>query len=377
MIGSGTDVVMTRRRATAYLLAMLGTAVVSLAGLPMLCLPGVRERWARWHLRLAGDRRWHPVRFRRHLLWLTVHLTTGLTLGLFALLVAGNLVTAVIAMTLWWAFPAEEPVTLFVEVPVAGWATAIGLGAVQFAVLAAVTYGTFPALAGAHARVTRWALTPSAAERLAGRVADLTRTRADVLDAHGAELRRIERDLHDGAQARLVAVAMRLAVARQVAGDPDLVNRLVAEAHQGTEEAMVELRTVIRTTYPPILADRGLAGALVAVAARSGLPTTVDVSDLGRVPAAVETVAYFAVAEALSNVTRHSRATRAGVRASRHGDLLTVTVTDDGAGGADEARGTGLAGIRRRAGALDGTLNVRSPMGGPTEITLEVPCFER
>ena len=368
---------MTRRRATAYLLAILGTAVVSLLGLPMLCLPGVRERWARWHLRLAGDRRWHPVRFRRHLLWLTVHLTTGLPLGLFALLVAGNLVTAVIAMTLWWAFPADEPVTLFVEVPVAGWATAIGLGAVQFAVLAAVIYGTFPALAGAHARVTRWALTPSEAERLAGRVADLTRTRADVLDAHRAELRRIERDLHDGAQARLVAVAMRLALARQATGDPDLVNRLVTEAHQGTEEAMVELRTVIRTTYPPILADRGLASALVAVAACSGLPTTVDVSDLCRVTAAVETVAYFAVTEALSNVTRHSRATRASVRASRHGDLLTVTVTDDGAGGADEARGTGLAGIRRRVGALDGTLTVRSPVGGPTEITLEVPCSER
>ncbi|GAA0907524.1 sensor histidine kinase [Virgisporangium ochraceum] len=367
---------MTRRRATAYLLATLGTAAVSLLALPVLCLPGIREPWARANLRLAGNRRWHPVRLRRHLLWLAVHAGTGLPLGLFAVLVVGNLVTAVIAMTLWWAFPPAEPVTVFVEVPVTGWAVALGLGPVQLALLTAVTVWAFPVLAGAHARLTRWALTPSEAERLATRVADLTRTRADVLDAHSAELRRIERDLHDGAQARLVAVAMRLAVAKQRSDDPELVNRLVAEAHEGTEEAMVELRAVIRNTYPPILADRSLAGALVDVAARSGLPTTVDVADLGRVPAAVESVAYFAVTEALSNVTRHSRAGRAGVRASRSHDLLTVTVTDDGAGGADEARGTGLAGIRRRAGALDGTLTVRSPAGGPTEITLEVPCSQ-
>jgi signal transduction histidine kinase len=368
---------MTRRRATAYLLAMLGTAVVSLPALPVLCLPALRRPWAGLHLRLAGERRWHPVRAGRYLRWLLVHIGTGLPFGLFALLVVGNLVTGVIAMTLWWAFPADEPVTLFVHLPVTGWARAVPLGFVQVALLAAVTYWAFPPLARAHARVTRWALTTSEAERLAGRVADLTRTRADVLDAHSAELRRIERDLHDGAQARLVAVAMRLAVAKQAGGDPDLVARLVSEAHEGTEEAMVELRTVIRNTYPPILADRGLAGALVAVAARSGLPTTVDAGSLGRVPAAVESVAYFAVAEALSNVTRHSGATRAAVRASREDDLLRVTVTDDGAGGADEARGTGLAGIRRRAGALDGSLTVDSPPGGPTAITLEVPCSAR
>jgi signal transduction histidine kinase len=369
--------VMTRRRATAYLLATLGSAVVSLPALPVLCLRAPRQAWAGWHLRLAGERRWHPVRPGRSLRWLFVHIATGLPLGLFAVVVVGNLVTAGVAMTLWWAFPADEPVTLFVEVPVTAWTTALPLGLVQAALLAAVVYWAFPPLAGAHARLTRRALETSEAELLAGRVADLTRTRADVLDAHGAELRRIERDLHDGAQARLVAVAMRLAVAKQAAGDHELVNRLVAEAHEGTEEAMVELRTVIRNTYPPILADRGLAGALVAVAARSGLPTTVDVDDLGAVPAAVEAVAYFAVTEALSNVTRHSRAGHAGVRASRHNDVLTVTVTDDGAGGADEARGTGLAGIRRRAGALDGTLTVRSPVGGPTEITLDVPCSGR
>ncbi|MFI7650360.1 sensor histidine kinase [Micromonospora sp. NPDC049460] len=206
----------------------------------------------------------------------------------------------------------------------------------------------------------------------------MTRTRADVLDAHGAELRRIERDLHDGTQARLVAIAMRLAVARQaLTNNPrneQFLEDLLRDAHEGTEEAMTELREVIRTVYPPILADRGLTGALTAVTARCGVPTRLEIGNLEKVPAAVEAVVYFAVAEALTNVAKHSQATTAGVRVSRTADRLSVAITDNGTGGADDRRGTGLAGIRRRVLALDGTIDIDSPAGGPTTITMELPC---
>jgi signal transduction histidine kinase len=149
---------------------------------------------------------------------------------------------------------------------------------------------------------------------------------------------------------------------------------LLRDAHEGTEEAMAELRGVIRTIYPPILADRGLAGALTAVTARCGVPTRLSISDIERVPAAVEAVVYFAVAEALTNVVRHSKAKTATVRVSRAPDRLSVAITDDGRGGADDRLGTGLAGIRGRVLALDGVIDVDSPAGGPTTVTLELPC---
>jgi signal transduction histidine kinase len=246
---------------------------------------------------------------------------------------------------------------------------------VQLAVLAALGYWVLSLLAGIHAMTSLAVLAPSAAEQLAERVAVLTRTRVDVLDAHGAELRRIERDLHDGTQARLVAIAMQLAVAREaLPGDPQRVAELLREAHEGTEEAMSELREVVRTIYPPILSDRGLAGALRTVATRGGVPAQVVIGDLGRIPAAVEAVVYHAVTELLTNVSKHSRAMHVAVRVDTAGDRLAVTVSDDGIGGADDASGTGLAGIRRRVRALDGTVRITSPAGGPTAVTVEVPC---
>ncbi len=249
----------------------------------------------------------------------------------------------------------------------------LGLGQALAGLLVALL--VVPGLARAHARSCLAVLTPSAAEQLARRVDTLTETRAKVMDAHGAELRRIERDLHDGTQARLVALSMRLGMAREALHeDPETMAVLLAEAHQSAEEAMVELRDVIRTMYPPILADRGLAGALWAMAARAAVPTQVDVGPLGTVPAAVEAAAYFAVAEGLTNVAKHSRATAASVRVSRAGAVLSVVVTDNGVGGADAARGTGLSGIARRAAALDGSLQVSSPAGGPTSVRVELPC---
>jgi signal transduction histidine kinase len=315
---------------------------------------------------------------RRDLLWLPVNVVTGAALGLAALLCAGNILQAMAAMSVWWAFDPVGRPRLFVDMPITGWATALTVGPMQIVLLTALAYAFFPALAGIHARICLAVLSPSPAEQLAERVAVLTRTRADVLDAHGAELRRIERDLHDGTQARLVAIAMRLAVARQALSDSprdeEFLAGLLREAHEGTEEAMTELREVIRTVYPPILADRGLAGALTAVTTRCSVPTRLDIGDLERVPAAVEAVVYFTVAEALANVARHSRATAAGVRITRAADRLSVLITDDGGGGADPRRGTGLAGIRRRVLALDGAVDVGSPAGGPTTISVELPC---
>jgi signal transduction histidine kinase len=368
------------RRATAYLLGTTSTALVTVLALPLLCVPALGRPWAQWHQRRAGRLRDvtvvpRPVAVRRYLRWLVVHVATGLPIGLVAALCLGNLLFAAAAAVLWPVFPASDPPRLLIEVPVTSWGRALALGLPQIAGLAALAYWIFPVLAGMHARISLAMLAPSAAERLADRVALLTRTRTDVLEAHGAELRRIERDLHDGTQARLVAIAMRLAMARQaLPDDPQLVARFLREAHDGVEEAMTELRDVIQTIYPPILADRGLAGALKTLAHRGGVPTQVDIGELGQVPAAVEAVAYFAVTEALTNVAKHSHATAAAVRARRAGDRLSVTISDDGTGGADEARGTGLAGIRRRAQALDGTVTVTSPDGGPTGVTVELPC---
>lgn len=386
------------RRSGVYLLGSLFSGVTTVLVLPLLCVPRLARLWANWHRGRAGRLLGAPLaslsvgpaegrRARadpvtgptsRALLWLPVNALTGVVFGLPALLCVGNIAVAVIATPLWWAFTLEGRPRLFVDVPVTGWATALTLGPLQILLLATLAYVGFPPIARAHARICLVVLSGSTDEQLAERVAVLTRTRADVLDAHGAELRRIERDLHDGTQARLVAIAMRLAVARQAFSDnprdEQFVEGLLRDAHEGTEEAMTELREVIRSVYPPILADRGLHGALTAVTTGCGVPTRLDIGDLERVTPAVEAVVYFAVAEALTNVTRHSRATAAGVRVSRTGDRLSVLVTDNGTGGIDDRRGTGVAGIRRRVLALDGTVHVDSPAGGPTTLTVELPC---
>ncbi|HEX2315436.1 MAG TPA: sensor histidine kinase [Thermomonospora sp.] len=362
-------------RAAAYLLGALPTV-----------FPGMSNRHRRRAARLLGvpapvvHRKARRLRTdpaaRREALWWLVHLVIGPPLALLTVLCVGNIPAALVAMTLWWAFPSDEPVTLlWGGVPVDGWGVALTVGPTQALALSALALWGLPPLARAHARLCLAMLSPTPAERLAERVEVLTRTRAEAVGAHGAELRRIERDLHDGVQARLVAVAMRLGLARESLTDvPGGAAGLVEEAHAGVEEAMAELRGVIRTIYPPILADRGLTGAMAALAARSGVPVTVHTGDLGQLPAAVETVAYFVVTEALANTTRHGRATQAEVRLTRTGDRLAVEVRDDGAGGADERRGTGIAGLRRRVLALDGTFRLTSPAGGPTVIRVELPC---
>ena len=225
-------------------------------------------------------------------------------------------------------------------------------------------------------------LKPSPKARLTERVERLTQTRAGAIAAHSAELRRIERDLHDGTQARLVSLSMRIGLAKRAYDrDPDGARRLLDEAQQQAEEALAELRHVVRGIHPPILTDRGLAGAVRALAASSGLDVTVRVDDLDdgpRAPAAVEAAAYFVVAESLTNAAKHSGSDQAEVRLARSGTGLLVVVRDDGRGGAGAAgagtSGSGLPGMRRRVAALDGTFTVTSPAGGPTVIEAELPC---
>ncbi|TDC60646.1 sensor histidine kinase, partial [Actinomadura sp. GC306] len=316
----------------------------------------------------------------RNFAWAVAHVAVGFSFGLAALVCLGNILVAAVAMGVWWAFPVEERPTLFsvFDVRVGDWTTALVGGLVQIVVLGAVAWWVLPVLARAHARMSLALLAQSAQERrLAERVDVLTRSRVGVVDAHGAELQRIERDLHDGTQARLVSIAMQLGIAREsLADDPETVATLIQQAHETAEEAMAELRTVLQTIYPPILADRGLSGALTALAARSSVPVHIELAEVGALPAAAEAVAYYVIAEALTNVTRHAAATRADLKVERAGDVLSVEVIDDGRGGADERRGTGITGMRRRVAALDGTVRLDSPPGGPTTLAVRIPCAQ-
>jgi signal transduction histidine kinase len=216
---------------------------------------------------------------------------------------------------------------------------------------------------------------PAADRELASRVTRLTKTRADAVDSAAAELRRVERDLHDGAQARLVALGIILRGAeRLIHQSPDAAAALVAEARESSLTALGELRDLVRGIRPPVLADRGLGDAIRALALDTPLRTDVDVDLAGRPDLAVESACYFAVAELLANAVKHSGARHAHVQISYDAGVLLITVTDNGAGGADPARGTGLAGLERRLAAFDGVLAVSSPPGGPTIVAIEVPC---
>jgi len=209
---------------------------------------------------------------------------------------------------------------------------------------------------------------------LSDRIEILETTRAGAVDVQETDLRRIERDLHDGAQARLVALGMNLGMAEQkFAADPAGARELVAEARVGVEEALRELRNLARGIHPPVLTDRGLGAAIEALADHSPLPVEVTVTHVARPAPAVETAAYFVAAEALTNATKHAQATRVTIRVERVGERLRLEVADDGVGGADPAGG-GLSGLRRRVEALDGTLTVTSPPGGPTVVRADLPC---
>ncbi|MFF4876631.1 sensor histidine kinase [Micromonospora sp. NPDC000668] len=223
--------------------------------------------------------------------------------------------------------------------------------------------------------LTRALLAPTARAALAERVVELADTRAQSVDAQAAELRRIERDLHDGAQARLVAMAMNLGLAEELlARDPEAARGLVTEARTSAGTALSELRDVVRGIHPPVLADRGLAGGLAALALGAALPVDLDVNLPDRLAPPLESALYFTAAELLTNAARHSGAARVAMRLRRVGTTVRLTVSDDGRGGADPERGTGLAGIRQRLAVFDGRVRISSPAGGPTVVDVELPC---
>ncbi len=227
-------------------------------------------------------------------------------------------------------------------------------------------------VAAAQASLARILLSPSEAV-LAARVQELGRSRVRLVDAFETERRRIERDLHDGVQQRLVALTMTLGSA-ELEAPPGPALDLVRRAHREAEEALADLRSTVRGIHPRVLVDRGLLAAVHEVADRSPVPVRVDVELPGRLDGAIEAAAYFVVSEALTNVARHAQATRATVSGRVLDGRLVLTVTDDGLGGAGITSGSGLAGLVTRLEALDGTLSVTSPSGGPTEVRMESPC---
>jgi signal transduction histidine kinase len=309
--------------------------------------------------------------------WLVLNSILGFTLALVALTATG-LVIGYIAMPLWWwaiAHPSQQYATLnlgIYTVTSTGWAfltTGIGL------VLAPLALLLDRGLAAGHAGLAARILAPSERQRLHARVKELASTRAGAVEAATEQLERIERDLHDGAQARLVALAMELGMAEEeLSRNPDVAREAVRKARDEALGALSELRDLSRGLRPALLQERGLGTAIEALAQRCPLSVSVTVSGtIERTPEPVRTAAYFVVAEALTNAAKHGEASTARVSVERRDTSLAVTVVDDGTGGADP-RGSGLVGLHKRVRALDGRLSVISPPGGPTCVNAEIPC---
>ena len=231
-----------------------------------------------------------------------------------------------------------------------------------------------PWLLRTDAGITRLLIGPQDAQ-LQERIGELESSRAQTVDHSAAELRRIERDLHDGAQAQLVALGMNLGLAQELLDrDPAAAAALIADARTSSTTALSDLRSLVRGIHPPVLADRGLAGGVAALALAHPRAVDVDITLDGRPPAPVESAVYFAVAEALTNAAKYAAAQNCWVWMRHDGSVLTAMVGDDGVGGAELTPDGGLAGIERRLSAFDGTLSMASPLGGPTIVTLKVPC---
>ena len=310
----------------------------------------------------------------RDLCWLAAH-GVGWTLTALVVVALWPAVAASLAMPLFWSrFPPGTFTALLILVET--WWQALTLPFLQAAAYAVIALWGAPLICAGWHRVTRALLRPTAHVSLTDEVERLAETRTGALESHGAELRRIERDLHDGVQAHLVAISVRLGLAdRALAADPTRVQPLIRDARDGIEDVLGDLRGIIRGIYPPILTDRGLAGAISALAAGRDFPVAVRIADeLPRLPAPVEAAAYFIVAEALTNASRHSSAGQAAVIITEECDELAIMISDDGCGGADPGLGSGLAGIGRRVAALDGRFTVQSPVGGETRIEARLPC---
>ena len=300
----------------------------------------------------------------RDLLWVTVNALVGwiLAVASAALAVTGLvafLVPVVSRAVPPAAFPGNTKPTLAV------------LG---FAMLAA-GLAAAPWLLRGYGLLASSMLAPAGKAELAVRVRHLAQTRTETLEGGAAEIRRIERDLHDGAQARLVAMGMTLDAAGQIIdSNPEAARALLWEARDASVKALAELRALVRGIHPPVLADRGLGDAIAALTLDTPLRIHLASELYGRPPAWVESAAYFAISELLANVSKHAQARETWIDIRHTDRMLRIGVTDNGHGGADPARGTGLRGIERRLAAFDGVVAISSPPGGPTAVTMEIPC---
>lgn len=383
-----------------FALVFLGAVLLTcLLGVGLLLLPAAlrlprtvaereRHRLSRWGPPIpppaaTADRPRTPVealralvldlRVRRDLAWLLCHSTLGLLTGLLGVLLPVIAVRDTTFPLWWWLLP-PDAAGASIGIPVHDRYTALAVGLLGVA-WGAIMFGVGPGLAWLQSWPGRRLLGPHSRIVLHERISELTTTRAAALQSHTAELRRIERSLHDGAQSRLVAVIIQVGAARRaLKAHPERAEAALERAQTTAEDALDELRGLVRGILPPILESHDLEGAFSALATGCPVPCTVEVEDLGLLASSIEATAYFTVAEAITNITRHSGAERARIRAAREGNTLYVHVHDDGRGGAAEHAGTGLAGIRRRAEAHDGKLTVDSPPGGPTAIRLELPC---
>jgi len=343
--------------------------VLSLVGVPIpaaVAPSGPRPLWRRL---LLDGRRW------RALLHLTLMGIWGPIAGTTVVVLASVALAGATVPLYAFALPASGLHLPFGEIDGFWWMLLVfGLGLIGLIIV--------PLLARALVQVdvllARWLLGPGRDEEvelLSERVDTLTQTREATVDSVEVERRRIERDLHDGPQQRLVAIAMDLGMAQErIDRDPVGARALLDKAHAASKEAITEMRMVARGIHPPILTDRGLDAALSALAARSPVPVTVDVDLPGRASPTVEAIAYFCVSEALTNVAKHARATSAHVTVRAVDPGLVIRIEDDGVGGADPAGGTGLHGLTDRIRAIDGTLTVQSPPGGPTLLTVTLPA---
>jgi signal transduction histidine kinase len=313
--------------------------------LPRPAAHGGKASWRRLGWLVTDPATW------RDLLWVVVNGCVG---GLLAILPAGLLVVGFILL-----FAPYTPLPLRV---LAVAAAASGLWVA-------------PRLMRGYGLLAATMLGPRGNAELAQRVRHLAETRTEALDTGAAEIRRIERDLHDGAQARLVAMGMTLDAAGQIIDtNPEAARALLWEARDASVKALAELRALVRGIHPPVLADRGVADAIAALALDTPLRIHLASDLYGRPPAWVESAAYFAVSELLANVSKHAEARETWIDIRHTDGMLRIGVTDNGHGGADPARGTGLRGIERRLAAFDGILAISSPPGGPTAVTMEIPC---
>ncbi|MET7762157.1 histidine kinase [Streptomyces sp. NPDC005355] len=311
----------------------------------------------------------------RDLLWLVVDMTGGCVTAVLAFaFVPYGIEGSVLAAGTWDPIVGASGTYWYAFIPVGSQRTAnlaalLGLGFIGLGLFVS------PVLLRTHFLLARAFLDPTPNMALAERVERLTETRHDAVDTSAAELRRIERDLHDGAQARLVAMGMSLGtVEALIEKDPAKAKELLATARANSAEALSELRDLVRGIHPPVLAERGLGDAVRALALRMPMPVEVEVELPGRAAEPVESAAYFAVSEVLTNAAKHSGAARMWLDVHHEDGMLRIAVTDDGRGGAEISPGGGLSGVERRLGTFDGILAVSSPAGGPTMVTMEIPC---